>query len=149
MARQLGQFGRALGLSEVAEVRHGGALLRHDGKLSLEPQYSPAPTQKNNTHSNKQSPGSDWAASTHWATDRNECDWYGASCGAGAGEIIREISLPGNGLTGTIPSEAVLAGVGGGLAGLDLSENAVGGTVPEVLGLFANLLVLDLRDSEF
>ena len=63
--------------------------------------------------------------------------------------MIREISLPGNGLTGTLPSEAVLAGIGGRLAGLDLSGNAVGGTVPEVLGVFVNLSVLDLRDSEF
>jgi len=99
------------------------------------------------------SPGSDWAASTHWATDRSECDWYGVSCvrmgSAGSDGIIREISLPGNGLTGSIPPGAVLAGVGGRLAGLDLSGNAVGGTVPEALGVFANLSVLDLRDNDF
>ncbi|EJK56908.1 hypothetical protein THAOC_23110 [Thalassiosira oceanica] len=99
------------------------------------------------------SPGSGWAASTHWATDRSECDWYGVSCvrmgSAGSDGIIREISLPGNGLTGSIPPGAVLAGVGGRLAGLDLSGNAVGGTVPEALGVFANLSVLDLRDNDF
>ena len=93
--------------------------------------------------------GSDWAATTHWVTDRSECDWYGASCEAGSGETILEISLRENGLAGTIPSEAVLAGIGGGLAGLDLSGNKVGATVPDVLGVFANLVVLDLRDSEF
>ncbi|EJK54651.1 hypothetical protein THAOC_25702 [Thalassiosira oceanica] len=137
----------------MAALFYGTTVSFHWAGRTLGDKFSNPITSALTQKTNKQSPGSDWAASTHWATDRSECDWYGVSCvrmgSAGSDEIIREISLPGNGLTGSIPSEAVLAGVGGRLAGLDLSGNAVGGTVPEVLGVFVNLSVLDLRDNDF
>ena len=63
-------------------------------------------------------------------------------------EAVTQISLPSNRLAGTIPREIALAGIGGQLMKLNLAGNNLRGRLPDELGSFKNLVVLDLRASE-
>ena len=91
-------------------------------------------------------PDFSWKIDSGWKTNDDECTWYGISCDDNA---IVEISLPSNRLSGTIPSEFALAGLGGKVSVLDLSENSLGGSLPSELGDFHNLNVLDLKFNAF
>ena len=87
-----------------------------------------------------------WKIDSGWKTNDDECTWYGITCDDNA---VVDISLPSNRLSGTIPSEFALAGLGGKVSLLDLSENSLGGSLPSELGDFHNLNVLDLKFNAF
>ena len=86
------------------------------------------------------SPELDWKVSNGWKTSRHECEWYGISCAVS--DTVTEISLPRNRLSGTIPPEIGLAGLGGKVSKLNLFGNNIGGNLPEQLGTFTHLEVL-------
>ena len=52
-----------------------------------------------------------WKVSEGWKTNEHECSWFGITCGIP--DTLTELSLPSNRLSGTIPPEIVLAGIGG------------------------------------
>jgi len=52
---------------------------------------------------------------------------------------VSEISLPSNRMSGTLPREIALAGVGGQIVYLDLSGNNIGGKIVSELGTLKNL----------
>jgi Leucine-rich repeat (LRR) protein len=87
-----------------------------------------------------------WKIDSGWKTNDHECNWYGVTCD---GNEVAEISLPSNRLSGTIPPEFALGGLGGKVAVLDLSENSIGGSLPSEMGDFHNLNILDLKDNAF
>jgi Leucine-rich repeat (LRR) protein len=61
-----------------------------------------------------------WKREERWLTSNNECDWFGVKCLDG---IVNTISLPANGLSGSVPPEIKLLDLG--LTYLDLSENKI------------------------
>ncbi|EJK75530.1 hypothetical protein THAOC_02741, partial [Thalassiosira oceanica] len=91
-----------------------------------------------------------WKVSNYWNTARNECTWFGVDCATpneDGEEAVTQISLPSNRLAGTIPREIALAGIGGQLMKLNLAGNNLRGQLPDELGSFKSLVVLDLRAS--
>lgn len=78
----------------------------------------------------KSTGGPQWKVSTGWGTDSDYCTWYGVTCVYTNHNITTHIRLAQNNLVGTIPDNI------GDLADLkviDLSGNAISGTIPESL----------------
>ena len=82
-------------------------------------------------------PDFDWKVSTGWESEQHECSWYGISCSDN--NTVSEISLPNNRLSGTLPHEIALAGIGEQLVYLDLSGNNIRGKLVPELGTFKSL----------
>jgi hypothetical protein len=64
-----------------------------------------------------------------WLSWTNECDWYGIVCDQQG--LVTQISLPKNGLQGSLVSELSFLGR---LTTLNLRENELGGTLPAWTG---------------
>ncbi|KAL7532822.1 hypothetical protein ACHAXR_004872, partial [Thalassiosira sp. AJA248-18] len=92
-------------------------------------------------------PSLDWKVSNRWQTHEDECGWFGISCAID--NTVTEISLPSNRLSGTIPPEIALAGLGGEIGKLNLSGNNIGGQLVDEIGDLKHLEVLDLRANDF
>jgi len=91
---------------------------------------------------------SDWKISNRWKTEQSECKWYGITCDDD--EItVTEISLPRNRMSGTLPPEIALVGLGGKIEKLDLSSNQIGGAIPPQIGDLKNIEILNLRGNDF
>lgn len=69
-----------------------------------------------------------WTANVNGSSDSNCCDWHGVSCEINSTRVVA-ISLPSNGLRGTIPPLPLPF-----LELLDLSGNGLTGQVPDVVG---------------
>ena len=82
-------------------------------------------------------PDFEWKVSTGWESEQHECSWYGISCSDN--NTVSEISLPNNRLSGTLPHEIALAGIGEQLVYLDLSGNNIRGKLVPELGTFKSL----------
>ena len=87
--------------------------------------------------------GANWTDNTNWLTGAPFSDWYGVSTDYN-GRITR-ISLTGNNLVGTIPSEL---GRLNHLEGLFLGRNELSGSIPSELGDLSNLRYLLIYDNE-
>lgn len=76
--------------------------------------------------------GKQWLQADGWATAINNnngcCDWHGVTCAVNSSSVV-SVSLPSNGLRGTIPPLPLPF-----LEVLDLSGNALSGHIPNVLG---------------
>lgn len=91
-------------------------------------------------------PASGWKDQTGWMTSAGYCSWKGVRCIDGdlTNGKIKSITLDGNGLTGTLPTE---------LTGLDylmiisLKNNQIGGTLPTELAQIKDLRFLLLQDN--
>ena len=83
--------------------------------------------------------GQTWDISTNWKTDAPLGEWYGVTTGAGG--RVTGLSLSNNALTGPIPE--VLGGLSN-LTSLNLGWNRLTGPIPEVLGGLSNLTSLNL-----
>ncbi|KAL3798526.1 hypothetical protein HJC23_011830 [Cyclotella cryptica] len=92
-------------------------------------------------------PDFDWKVSTRWQTKQHECTWFGIKCSDN--NTVSEISLPNNRMSGTLPREIALAGVGGQMVYLDLSGNNIGGKIVSELGTLKKLAFLDLKANDF
>jgi len=86
--------------------------------------------------------GSSWWHRTGWGGSGSYCTWYGVSCGSG--HDVEALRLPGNGLSGPIPSQV---GSLTHLRNLDLSGNSLSGWIPSQLGGLTSLRTLDLSDN--
>ena len=86
-----------------------------------------------------------WNTTDHWMTEHNECQWYGVGCNE-QGFLIK-LSLSGNGLKGTIPSELLL--LKETLLELDLSHNNLSNTEEELSFLreFGLLRILNFKHT--
>lgn len=78
-----------------------------------------------------------WKVSTGWASEQHECHWFGISCSDN--NTVSEINLPNNRLSGTLPHEIALAGIGEQIVYIDFSGNNIGGTIVSEIGTFKNL----------
>jgi len=97
--------------------------------------------------------GANWTNSTGWVDGANgtNCDpcgitcddpWYGITCDMGGN--ITEINLDNNGLTGSIPN--VLHNLSS-LTDLYFSYNSIGGTIPADLGTIPGLVNLKINHN--
>ena len=92
---------------------------------------------------------SKWKRSSNWMTDHGYCMWEGVQCLEstlydGNGKVLT-LNLTQNALQGTIPSELV------GLAflnQLDLSGNALSGAIPSQLAQFSTIEVILLNNNQ-
>jgi hypothetical protein len=79
--------------------------------------------------------GDGWVINYLWLGEAGtECMWYGVTCNEERSVV--ELSLPGNGLSGPIPSQL---GKLAGLRHLFLLDNQLTGSIPPELGLLTNL----------
>ena len=89
--------------------------------------------------------GSRWRRQGGWLSRQPHCSWEGVTClGPDRPAGILSLSLPANGLAGTLPQ--TLARLHH-LRNLDLSRNALRGTVSSAMGSMRRLRVLSLRSN--
>ena len=83
--------------------------------------------------------GKTWTSDRHWLSSSPVCSWYGIECleiNADIG-LLRSLNLSSNALTGTIPDEIGLLGLD--IRTLDISENNLTGTIPDSLFLLGQM----------
>jgi hypothetical protein len=73
----------------------------------------------------------EWADSSGWITNDDECNWYGIACDGDG--IITDIELDENNLSGTWPDEIIL--LKDSLISLDISNNPIQNVYDELLWL--------------
>lgn len=80
-----------------------------------------------------------WDTDTHWLSPNSVCLWYGVECSNDAEKSgsVKALNLSSNALTGTLPDEVGLLGLD--IRTLDVSGNGVGGAIPTSLSLMTNL----------
>jgi hypothetical protein len=84
--------------------------------------------------------GANWFQNDSWLSYAiHECDWWSITCGPNQ-EVVN-ITLPRNGLVGTIPPEMALLTA---MEKLQLSDNLLSGNIPTYLGELENLQSLQL-----
>ena len=83
--------------------------------------------------------GKKWASDRHWLSSSPVCSWYGIECLEINEDIglLRSLNLSSNALTGTIPDEIGLLGLD--IRTFDISENNVTGTIPDSLFLLGEM----------
>lgn len=77
-----------------------------------------------------------WISDNHWMSAYPVCFWYGISCHDDSEIVglVKAVNLTSNGLKGgVLPAELTL--LGGDLEFLDISGNAIQGTIPDLSGL--------------
>jgi hypothetical protein len=99
--------------------------------------------------------GENWLESDGWLSNDHVCRWGGeaneqvkCSINAESGhEVVNELDLSANNLTGTVPSTMALLTT---LKGIWLRENGLSGNIPgEVFGSLPKLIILYLQDNNF
>ncbi len=85
--------------------------------------------------------GDSWTDRTNWLTDTNLWTWYGVRVSDGR---VTRLGLPGNNLSGSIPSE--LSDLSN-LTSLSLYDNALSGPIPSELSNLSNLRGLSLGNN--
>jgi Leucine-rich repeat (LRR) protein len=87
-----------------------------------------------------------WKKKENWLTSKNECEWQGIECLDG---VLSSLSLPSNGLTGSMPPELKL--LNSGLTYLDLSENRISSEGEDLswMGELTLLTHLDFHHCNF
>jgi len=86
--------------------------------------------------------GPGWVDNTNWLVDLNPDEWFGVTVESG---VVTHLVLPGNGLSGIIPSDL---GSLTGLVELDLRSNQLSGEIPLTLADLSSLAYLYLNDNQ-
>lgn len=83
--------------------------------------------------------GNTWTEDRHWLSSYPVCLWYGVECldERETMGLVQSLNLSSNALTGSIPEEIGLLGLD--IRSLDLSDNQLVGTIPETTFLLRNL----------
>ena len=87
--------------------------------------------------------GADWTHRTNWTSDEPLDAWHGVTTGAGG--RVAELSLPENGLAGTLPARL---GNLTRLRRLDLGGNRLDGSIPAELGDLVEIEELSLWNDD-
>eukprot|EP00299_Pterocystis_sp_00344_P000618 c10200_g1_i1.p1 GENE.c10200_g1_i1~~c10200_g1_i1.p1 ORF type:complete len:836 (-),score=200.47 c10200_g1_i1:53-2560(-) len=89
--------------------------------------------------------GSEWVRGSHWGSSVWICYWDGVECSSDSGEFrVVSLSLPANGLKGTLPPELKQLTY---LEVLDLSENQLEGAIPDELTALTHLHTIRLKQN--
>lgn len=85
---------------------------------------------------------SSWEDKTLWLTGFSVCQWFGVECmedefGMSSFGRVKDLNLSANGLQGELPDELGLLQLD--IRTLDVSDNAIGGTIPESISDLKNL----------
>jgi|GEM_PF-1402426 len=86
--------------------------------------------------------GAAWTDNTDWFQIFTPCTWYGVLCSGGS---VIELMLPGNNLSGPIPTAL---GDLPALNYLDLNSNQLNGDIPPELGNLSVLTALNLHNNQ-
>jgi hypothetical protein len=70
----------------------------------------------------------DWVDETGWTTSTDECTWFGVTCDETG--IVTDITMPANGLTGSLPPDLARLS---SLRTLTVTDNEIEGPLPEYL----------------
>jgi hypothetical protein len=90
-----------------------------------------------------------WSNAAGWLVEADECEWFGCNCTQTLNEtwVLNKLELVRNGLTASaLPIEV---GLLDGLTTLDLSGNAIPGSIPSELGRLTSLQFLGLSNNTF
>ncbi len=87
--------------------------------------------------------GSGWTSNANWISDAPVSSWFGVTV---EDSLVTALELPGNGLSGTLPSAV---GDFPDLTRLDLARNALTSDLPADLGNLTDLETLDLSSNRF
>jgi hypothetical protein len=97
--------------------------------------------------------GANWAGNDLWTTSALPCGeeggegpWLGIQCDTTTRSVVEFVSLPGNDLLGSIPSE--IRGLSG-LKTLNLFDNQLSGSIPSAIGDLTMLTVLEAGSNFF
>eukprot|EP00026_Physarum_polycephalum_P014135 Phypoly_transcript_14613.p1 GENE.Phypoly_transcript_14613~~Phypoly_transcript_14613.p1 ORF type:complete len:217 (+),score=28.18 Phypoly_transcript_14613:312-962(+) len=85
----------------------------------------------------------EWIINKGWGTADPICTWWGVSCSTSGSTF--NLSLIGNGLTGTIPNS--LGQLGTSITSLLLDENRLEGTIPASLTNLTKLTQFDISQN--
>ncbi len=91
--------------------------------------------------------GDDWFDNDGWlGPPGSECDWFGVACVNvdDSLRLVRSLTLPANGLTGTLPESLPELGA---LSFLRLARNSLEGEIPASFQNFDKLNTIDLRGN--
>lgn len=95
--------------------------------------------------------GSSWTDNTNWSTDTTVCEWFGIGVGrfsnlpSGEGDLL-SIELENNGLSGTLPE---IFDALDNLGTLVLRNNNISGKLPSNWGSSSNISFIDLSNNNF
>ena len=87
--------------------------------------------------------GANWTNNSNWLSDSSLGEWHGVTTDANG--RVTSLLLPGNGLSGSIPSQL---GNLSNLTSLYLWDNQLSGSIPSELGNLANLTDLILYNNQ-
>ena len=91
--------------------------------------------------------GVQWTNNDNWVTAANECNWFGISgCDDAESEDIVSIELPGNNLSGPLPSDFFEHF--SDLIVLNLADNHLTGSIPKSVGSLTELNILELAENK-
>lgn len=87
--------------------------------------------------------GESWTNNEGWNDPSSDdyCSWYGVSCPLHVAPSVQGISLPSNGMSGSLPAEII--GLSD-LKSLDLHDNKIGGSIPPKMETLGALETFDL-----
>jgi photosystem II stability/assembly factor-like uncharacterized protein len=126
------------------DARAGAVFDQTDGVFNCSAQQSEIPPSECDALTDlfRGTAGISWITNDNWLLTATPCSWYGVTCEGG---LVSALALPGNNLSGDIPS-----GLGNllNLKNLDLSGNKLTGSLPAGMGGISGLGTLNVAYNQ-
>lgn len=91
----------------------------------------------------------DWVKNNGWLDSQHECTWDGVECGVQGSEFeskVTGLTLPSNGLSGSIPPDIAI--LSSSISKIVLDNNNINGSIPPEIGHLSLLSVLHLSQNK-